>query len=183
MLQSGVGKSFSYARHSTLGGGNTTLGELLREAEATVLLEESHLYGLVPKGMAPDKGKGREGVPKEAEQTPRHASFEAARNVFETPSGPRAWAKADWKALDQCYTEERSAKARARGLGDEALVPAEEVDEERVVERFMQRIGGAKVAEVLGEAWTQYVLLQRPVSWLFDLRSFLATICSGGSVL
>ncbi|GJE86756.1 hypothetical protein PsYK624_028370 [Phanerochaete sordida] len=155
VLQSGVGKSFSHAHRSTLGGANTTLGELLRDAEATVLLEESHLYGLAPPAV---KDKERE---QEAGRTPGHASFEAARKVFEAPSGPRAWTKADWKALDQCYTEERGAKARERGLGDGVLVSAEEVDEERVVERFMHRIGGAKVAEVLGEAWTHDNLLRR----------------------
>ena len=167
VLQSGVSKSFS--RRGTVGGivGNTTvidstprtsLTELLKEAEATILLEESMLHGLSPpKGTNASASSMRPPAPLKtpARTSPNNPRFEAARSVFDAPAGPRPWAKTDWKALDTCYTDERLVLAQQVGLGEGALAPAEDVDEEKVVQRFVERMGGAKVVDILGDTWTR----------------------------
>lgn len=164
VLQSGINKSF--AQRSTLGGvtgnssitGGVTLTELLKEAEATILLEESMLHELSPPKAA--RASASFAKPSAPLKTPAHTSpknsrFEAARSIFDTPAGPRPWAKADWKTLDTCYTDERLVLAQRAGLGDGALPLAEDVNEEQVLERFIERMGGMKVVHVLGDAWSR----------------------------
>ncbi|EKM56878.1 uncharacterized protein PHACADRAFT_172566 [Phanerochaete carnosa HHB-10118-sp] len=166
ILQSGVNKSFS--RRGAFGGGTgntltidgaprTSLTELLKEAEATVLLEESMLRGLSPPKAA------KPAVPSKisAQTSPKNPRFEAARSVFDASAGPRHWSKADWKALDACYTDVCVELAKQAGSEEGALLPAENIDEEQVVVKFVEMIGGAKVVEVLGDAWTRDNLLRR----------------------
>ena len=153
VMQSAVGKGSTSLRRSTLGGviGNrvvvdgtprTNLAELLKEAEATIILEEGSLHGLTPP------------KPSTSSKTPARgasssARFDAIRSTFETPaSGPREWSKADWKALDSCYTDERLA------LGGNSLAPADQVDLEKVVGRFVAKVG-EKALVAYGPSWTR----------------------------
>lgn len=189
ILQSGVNKSFS--RRGALEGGigntvaidgtpRTSLTELLKEAEATVLLEESMLRSLSPpkaaKPAAPSKIS--------AQTSPKNPRFEAMRSIFDTSAGPRHWSKADWKALDTCYTDVRAELAKQAGPEEGALVSAEDVDEEQVMARFVELMGGVKVVEVLGDAWIRYAASGSFANMLFsDKYLSPGTIFSGEFVL
>jgi hypothetical protein len=168
VIQSGVSKGPSASRRSTLGGviGNTviidgtprtSLAELLKEAEATVILEEG-LHGL----LSPKVPSKLPRLPQTLDMliTPaRHGSnsshFEAARSVFTSATGSREWSKADWKVLDICYTDERLDLGLKSGLGSGGLASAEDVDMEKVVDRFFERMGGTSVVGSLGPSWSR----------------------------
>ncbi|KIP09797.1 hypothetical protein PHLGIDRAFT_34290 [Phlebiopsis gigantea 11061_1 CR5-6] len=162
VMQSAIGKGSTSLRRSTLGGvvGHTTmvdgttrtsLAELLREAEATIILEEGSLHGLTPP-------KHSTSFETPARSASSNARFAAIRSSFETPasgvSRPREWSKADWKALDSCYTDERLA------LGEDSLAPAEQVDLGKVVERFVGHVG-ERVLAASGPSWSRENLLKR----------------------
>ena len=150
VMRSGVGKTPSSTRRGTLGGvingtPHTTLAELLKEAEATIILEEGSLYGLTPA------------KPSSSSKTLDHdissnPQLQAARSTFKSPTvtdvGPRGWSKSDWKVLDTCYTDERLA------LGGGSLAPADTVDLGKIVDRFTAKMGGTVMA-TMGLSWSR----------------------------
>lgn len=159
MIQGGISKGPSSARRGTLGGvvGNTviiddtprtTLAELLKEAEATIIMEEGSLHGLTP----PKVSTSSTSFKTPARSVSNSSRFEAIRSTYESPpvysTGPREWSKADWKSLDRCYTDERLA------LSGSVLAPADTVDLEKVVDRFIARIGET-VVPTLGATWSR----------------------------
>lgn len=158
-MQSGIGKGRSSARRGTLGGviGNTvatddtprtTLAELLKEAEATLIMEEGSLHGLTPPKATDSSGSFK----TPAHSVSSNSHFQTIRSTFESPPdasiGPREWSKEDWKILDTCYTDERLA------LGGGDLAPADEVDLGRVVDRFIT-MTGEKVLAISGPSWSR----------------------------
>ncbi|KAK7683086.1 hypothetical protein QCA50_013759 [Cerrena zonata] len=75
--------------------------------------------------------------------------------------GPREWNKKDWKTLDACYTDERLALGERLELGVDELAPADNVELENVVERFIDIMGGDDALQQLGSSWTRDDLLRR----------------------
>lgn len=78
--------------------------------------------------------------------------------------------------LDTCYTDERVALGQVSGLGEGVLAPAEDVEMEKVVDRFLAQVG-AKVVDSWGPAWTRYVL------WINHGKHFSDTFVGSESLL
>lgn len=157
-MQSGIGKGRSSAGRGTLGGviGNTviidgtprtTLAELLKEAEATVIMEEG-LHGLTP----PKASNSLVNSKTPAHNMSSNSRLQTIRSTFESLSaasqGPREWSKDDWRTLDTCYTDERLA------LGGDTLAPADKVSLDRVVDRFIATIEKGVLA-TSGSSWSR----------------------------
>ena len=70
----------------------------------------------------------------------------------ETP-GVRDWAKADWKLLDSCFTDERYEVGEEQGIGGE-LATVDDILLENVVDRFVELMGGLEKALSHGPSWT-----------------------------
>ena len=94
------------------GSPSTTLPELLKEAEESVMLEEDSFHSSLPAASS--------SVPPKTPTFRARASFphssvastsRTQRTVHVMP-GPREWSKDDWKLLDSCYTDERLALTR-----------------------------------------------------------------------
>lgn len=177
--QAGVQKSASVSRRKSVGGviGNkvvipgspaTTLPELLREAEASIRLEEDSFHAsLSLTSSLPPKTPGA--------NTSLSSVGASGRSIQQTVRkllGPRDWTKADWKLMDSCFTDERLTHTQS----PQALAPAEDMDLEKVVDRFVAAIGGMYVLKTLGPSWTRYVVSVRLDSCILKLVS-LATIC------
>lgn len=184
-LQSGITKnSSSLRRRRTLGGlvgdkvirpdGLTvTLPELLREAEETLIMEEDGpIMDLSP--FPPSSHARRTAVFKTS--GPDELSF-----FKETPprldppivTGPRDWTKADWKKLDGCYTDERLALGDQLQLPASSLAPAENIEVERVVDRFIELMGGEDVIDKLGSGWTRYASVYIPLNLPLTLQAVI----------
>ncbi|KAG6879848.1 hypothetical protein C0992_010806, partial [Termitomyces sp. T32_za158] len=120
----------------------TTLPELLKEAEATIvgtptkLATSPHLFTPVPR---PSIGRG------------------LARSLFENTAKEKAWTKEEWKLLDACFTDERIAL----GPGDGQLASVDRVVPEDVVRRFQDLLGGEDVINEWGKDWAMENLVQR----------------------
>ncbi|KAI0684502.1 hypothetical protein BC835DRAFT_1389765 [Cytidiella melzeri] len=175
VAQSGISKSTPVSSHrrSTLGGmigdkvirpGSpaVTLSELLREAEESLIVEEEGPV-LTLSFASPALSR----VSSPMFKTPSHLG---ASSIMKTSfpsqqvasvSGPRDWTKLDWKVLDGCYTDERISLAEKRGLWAGALAPAEEINPESVVDRYVKLMNGENVIDKLGSAFTRENLLKR----------------------
>lgn len=138
-----------------LGSHDVTLPDLLREAEETLIMEEDGpIMDLSPVASRTNVFS--------VLKTPNHdmPSFFKDTPRVDSPvvAGPRDWTKADWKTLDRCYTDERLFIGSQVRLPAGKLAAAEDVDPERVVNRFIGVMGGRSVVDKLGSAWTRYVL-------------------------
>lgn len=67
--------------------------------------------------------------------------------------GPREWTKADWKMLDSCFTDERYHLARSQGLPKGVLASVDDVEPQKVVERFIVILGSG-LTDSHGPSWT-----------------------------
>lgn len=159
LLQSGItrGKGSPSVSHRVLTNGDISLPDLLREAEATVLIEEGHLHGLSPAHSKPRAQRDAFKTPAHSVSTPWGPSIRRSTDQTAPASnGPRDWAKRDWKKLDSCFTDERVALGEKLGL--EGLASADNVNLENVVDRFIEGIGGVGAVNRLGPSWERYAL-------------------------
>lgn len=134
------------------GSPSTTLPELLKEAEASVLQEDSFHSSLHAPSLSVLPKTPASGPSMSFPRSSIASTSQIRQTVYEA-FGPHEWSKEDWKLLDSCYTDERLALTRS----PEALAPAEAVDLENVVDRFATAAGGADMIKSFGEAWTRYV--------------------------
>ena len=164
MSQAGVQKSSPAQRRHSVGGvigdkviipGSpaTTLPELLKEAEVSVRLEEDVFHSSFRSSdvLIPPKTP----VPIISSISTTRPSLSKVQQTLRKLVGPRGWTKDDWKLLDSCYTDERLARTRS----PEALVPAESVDLENVVNRFINEMGGPDTIKTLGPLWSRYIFI------------------------
>lgn len=157
-----------------------TLPDLLQEAEVSIHLEgedQRSPYTPVKRPSRP---------PSAQFETPirRNGSFLDPNDVpslrkipLDLPPGPRDWSRDDWKLMDGCYTDERFALADRLGLGPEEMAPSDDVDLENVVDRYIEVIGGQRVAEVLGDSWRRFVFLYIPYGDTSDPSFCLGRTC------
>lgn len=158
LLQSGItrGKRSSSVSRRGLTNGDISLPDLLREAEATVLLEEGYLHGLSPAHPKPTAHHNAFKTPAQSISTAWGPSLRRSTGrPAPVSNGPRDWAKRDWRKLDSCFTDERLALGQK--LGSEGLGPAEDVDLVNVVNRFIEGMGGVGAVSQLGPSWERYV--------------------------
>ena len=127
----------------------TTLPELLKEVEESVLLEEQSLHSSPAKLMASVSKEFQ--TPAPSTRSRRPSSWSTVQQTVRKMTGPRDWTKADWELLDSCYTDERLAQTRSPGV----LASAEGVDLEKVVDRFVAALGSEEVIRTLGASWTR----------------------------
>ncbi|KAI0367221.1 hypothetical protein BV20DRAFT_970877 [Pilatotrama ljubarskyi] len=144
-----------------------TVPELLHEAERTVEQRERSLHTplrtLSFHGDGADGGSGAFKLPmldRPAFETPAPRQRVHSRPLF-NPNGPRSWDKDDWKLLDACFTDERLALgSHKRPLGEAVLAPVDDVELDRVVDRFLEQTGGVPV-EGCWPGWSREDLLRR----------------------
>ncbi|KAF7335933.1 hypothetical protein MSAN_02306600 [Mycena sanguinolenta] len=173
-----------------------TTAELLAEAEAEISVEVLLSAGpsSARKSMpASPSARARQAMDRE---TNRRASArvvplpesddESASDDEESQGQGREWTKAEWKALDACFTDERIAVARKMGMvlnlspapgpstpvrhsvhlsgSDNApvvmMASADAVDLNAVVARFVKTVGGEEVIKGWGAAWEMDRLTQ-----------------------
>ncbi|KAJ7138489.1 hypothetical protein C8R43DRAFT_605902 [Mycena crocata] len=177
-----------------------TTAQLLAEAEAEV----------ISQGLSPSKGASGP-APKNipvgqidsisvfraesvSAPAPRHSARRSSGLARQVPlpdsddeedgKETREWCKADWKALDACFTDERIAVAAQRGMvlnfspapaplstpvrrgstsvdGAVVMASADAVDLAAVVARFVESMGGAATVSAYGPAWETERLTQR----------------------
>ncbi len=119
------------------------------EAEASLIMEESiHSPFKAATPPNPFKTPARDTVSN-------RTSFPSVKSIATKFQGPREWAKADWKLLDSCYTDERLAIGERSGLDPGDLAPADSVTLEDVVDRFIEVLGGEIIFDKLGSSWTR----------------------------
>ena len=75
------------------------------------------------------------------------------------PTGPREWAKNDWKILDACFTDERLDVAEKMGMAEGSLADVTDIRLDDVVSRFVEVIGGDAALAGLGPSWMRLVSL------------------------
>jgi hypothetical protein len=116
-----------------------TLTELLKEAEV----------GLEREGSAPPSRHASEG-PVGTPSPPSRAPTPVGRDLL-----PREWTRNDWKLLDACFVDERAEEGKRLGLGDNVLAGADDVCDEEIVNKFIQRMGGPDIVNAMGPKWTR----------------------------
>ncbi|KAI0353411.1 hypothetical protein OH77DRAFT_1427485 [Trametes cingulata] len=140
-----------------------TVPELLHEAERTVEQRERSLH--TPSralSYLSDSGGAFKlpALDRPAFETPAPRQRVHSRPLF-NPNGPRSWDKDDWKLLDACFTDERLALgSHKRPLGEAVLAPVDDVELDRVVDRFLEQTGGVPV-EDCWPGWSREDLLRR----------------------
>ncbi|THH31441.1 hypothetical protein EUX98_g2763 [Antrodiella citrinella] len=172
-MEGGITKSqSSYKRRQSLGGmvgdkviipGSPmmTLPQLLHEAEQSLHIEDlSSMSGSPFRSISPLSYKTPARAPSLYESVLRSTVSQAPVTPA-SQTGPRAWSKSDWKALDSCYSDERLAAAEFAGMTGGEMVSADDVDLENVVDRFIELIGGKAGLTALGTAWTCDDLMKR----------------------
>ena len=90
--------------------------------------------------------------------TSSHPQYIDPSRLFDA-TGPREWAKNDWKILDACFTDERLDAAEKMGMAEGSLADVTDIRLDDVVNRFLEVIGGDAVLAVLGPSWMRLVLL------------------------
>ncbi|KAH9941289.1 uncharacterized protein BXZ73DRAFT_88432 [Epithele typhae] len=170
-MEGAVGKSSTPVnRRRTLGGivgdkvfipGSplTTIPQLLQDAERSILQTPSRNGSFSLDASGTFKLPLPTPIDSPMFETPRPGARAWARPLFNV-EGPRAWSKDDWKLLDSCFTDERLALGAHRGIGEAVLGPVEDVDLEKVVNRFLDQTGGIPVDECW-PGWTRENLLRR----------------------
>ncbi|KAI0777505.1 hypothetical protein BD413DRAFT_661353 [Trametes elegans] len=145
-----------------LGSPAMTVPELLHEAERTVEQRERSLH-TPARGTPSLNDTTAFSLPlnrPNAFETPGPRQRAHSRPLF-NPTGPRSWEKDDWKLLDACFTDERLALgSHKRPLGEAVLAPADDVDLDRVVDRFFEQTGGVPVVD-FWPGWGREDLLRR----------------------
>ncbi|KAJ7098383.1 hypothetical protein C8R44DRAFT_889004 [Mycena epipterygia] len=153
--------------------GPVTTAELLEEAEREVGTPFKAVSVSAP-------GFGSVSTPFKSVSAP-FTPFKSASPAQE--EGERAWGKADWKALDACFTDERIALAARQGMvlnvnlnlnigapstpvrrdstATVMMAAADAVDLAAVVARFVDQMGGAHAVSALGPDWETENLTQR----------------------
>ncbi|TDL19889.1 hypothetical protein BD410DRAFT_899871 [Rickenella mellea] len=125
-----------------------TLPELLHEAELEVVSSS-------PKKLVT--------TTRDDEVTPSLFSPEDddVSPTREAESTEREWTKKDWKALDQCFSDERLAVAVQRGAAEGTFAGVYDVELGDVVRRYIETMGGESVVEGMGVEWTLDKLMHR----------------------
>ncbi|KAI8986785.1 hypothetical protein BD414DRAFT_461162 [Trametes punicea] len=138
-----------------------TIPEFLQEAERSIEQRERTLHTPArATSFLSDAGALKLPLDRPAFETPRPRQRVHARPPFNS-SGPRNWDKDDWKLLDACFTDERLALgSHKRPLGEAVLAPADDVDLDHVVDRFLEQTGGVPVEECW-PGWGREDLLRR----------------------
>ena len=127
-----------------------SLPELLQEAEESLIMEEDEPSSILPTGSQVSSEHSNTSF-----RISVHAATDSAAHIELNTSGPRSWSKLDWKMLDGCYTDERISLGEKMGLPEGSLASAEQIDPQSVIDRFVQLMGGAHVAENMGSAFTR----------------------------
>ena len=131
-----------------------TVPDLLQQAEETLLMEEGPDLTFSPHRSS-SPGAANSTFMDYSRLDLNANGFSFMRQRMSTPVGPREWSKEDWKLLDSCFTDERLTLAGYDGQNAAGLAPAENVDVENVVERFVDMSGGWDRVRTLGDAWSQ----------------------------
>ncbi|KAI0827017.1 hypothetical protein BC628DRAFT_191476 [Trametes gibbosa] len=107
-----------------------------------------------------DSGVFKVPLDRPAFETPGPRQRVHSRPLF-NPTGPRIWDKDDWKLLDACFTDERLALgSHKRPIGEAILASVDDVDLDRVIDRFFEQTGGVPIDDCwIG--WTREDLLRR----------------------
>lgn len=134
------------------GSPSTTLPELLKEAETSILQEEDSFHSPLHAASSSVAPKTPVAGPstRSFSRSPASSGSKVQRTVRKL-FGPREWSKDDWKLLDSCYTDERLALTRS----PEALAPIDKINLEKVVDRFSTAAGGQDLVKNFGPAWTR----------------------------
>jgi len=85
-----------------------------------------------------------------------HSRYIDPGRLFD-PTGPRGWAKDDWKILDACFTDERLDAAEKMGMVVGSLADVTDIRLDDVVNRFVEVIGGEAVLAGMGPSWTRLI--------------------------
>ncbi|KAI0659001.1 hypothetical protein C8Q70DRAFT_142702 [Cubamyces menziesii] len=138
-----------------------TVPELLHEAERSIEQRERSLHTPArATSLLGDMSAFQVPLSRPAFETPGPRQKVHARPLFNS-SGPRSWDKDDWKLLDACFTDERLALgSHKRPLGEAVLAPVDDVELEKVVDRFLEQAGGVPVEECW-PGWNRADLLRR----------------------
>ncbi|KAI0330055.1 hypothetical protein GY45DRAFT_1324094 [Cubamyces sp. BRFM 1775] len=138
-----------------------TVPELLQEAERSIEQRERSLH--TPARATPllgDMSTFQLPLDRPAFETPAPRQKVHPRPLFNS-LGPRGWDKDDWKLLDACFTDERLALgSHKRPLGEAVLAPVDDVELEKVVDRFLEQAGGVPIDECW-PGWNRNDLLRR----------------------
>lgn len=135
-----------------------TIPELLHEAERSVEQRERSMHTPArATSFLNDTGLFKVPLDRPVFETPGPRQRVHSRPMF-NPNGPRSWDKDDWKLLDACFTDERLALgSHKRPIGEAILAPVDDVDLDRVVDRFMEQTGGVPNDDCW-VGWTRWVL-------------------------
>ncbi|KAI0634994.1 hypothetical protein C8Q77DRAFT_1105212 [Trametes polyzona] len=138
-----------------------TVPELLNEAERSVEQRERSLHTPArATSFLSDSGVFKVPFDRPAFETPGPRQRVHSRPLF-NPTGPRGWDKDDWKLLDACFTDERLALgSHKRPIGEAVLAPVDDVDLDRVVDRFLEQTGGIPMDDCW-PGWSRADLLRR----------------------
>ncbi|KAH9896677.1 hypothetical protein C8Q73DRAFT_789012 [Cubamyces lactineus] len=138
-----------------------TVPELLHEAERSIEQRERSLHTPArATSLLGDMSAFQLPLDRPAFETPGPRQKVHARPLFNS-SGPRSWDKDDWKLLDACFTDERLALgSHKRPLGEAVLAPVDDVELEKVVDRFLEQAGGVP-ADECWPGWNRNDLLRR----------------------
>ncbi|KAH9855668.1 hypothetical protein C2E23DRAFT_594530 [Lenzites betulinus] len=138
-----------------------TIPELLHEAERSVEQRERSMHTPArATSFLNDTGLFKVPLDRPAFETPGPRQRVHSRPMF-NPNGPRSWDKDDWKLLDACFTDERLALgSHKRPIGEAILAPVDDVDLDRVIDRFMEQTGGVPNDDCW-VGWTREDLLRR----------------------
>lgn len=149
----GVGKAYKTPKASQLWRRRTVAG-LSAESElaANVSLPELLVKAEIELRSTPSRSRsaslavGSVGSP----QTGRFGDF---LYPDADASGIREWAKADWKLLDSCFTDERYEVGEEQGIGGD-LASVDDIPLENVVDRFVGLMGGLEKVLGHGPSWS-----------------------------
>jgi hypothetical protein len=73
----------------------------------------------------------------------------------EAPVLAREWSRDEWKVLDACFAEERLEVGQRLGLEQYALADVDDVQNDKIVDRFVEQMGGPDIVDALGPGWSQ----------------------------